>query len=197
MAYATLGDLRSYFGVNDQIDDEQLTIALSATETMINGYCGRSFSAAGTATTARVFAASDAGMVPVNDATTVATVETYDGDTWTAWTTDDYQCEPLNGVQFGLDWPTTHIRAVGDYAFPVTDRAWVRVTAAWGWTAVPDVVKQATLLQASRITKRRDSVLGFAGGPETGLIRVGRSIDGDVAQLLAPYRISTAQMGLA
>ena len=38
-------------------------------------------------------------------------------------------------------------------------------------------------------------ILGFAGGPETGLIRVGRALDGDVAQLLAPYRTGVAAVG--
>lgn len=195
MTYATLSDLRAYIGVDDQQDDAALVIALDATVPMIDGYCGRSFAAAGTATSARVYAADAADLVYIDDAATVSQVETYDGSAWTVWAADDWQGEPLNGRNLGMDWPTTRMRAVGDYAFPVTAKAWVRVTAAWGWTQTPQVVQQATLLQASRLFRRRDSVLGFAGGPETGLIRVGRALDGDVAQLLAPYRAGVAAVG--
>lgn len=195
MPYATLSDLRAYFGVDDQIDDANLVIALDATEVMVDTYCGRSFSTAGTAESTRVYSASDEHVVTIDDAATVTLVETYDGTTWTAWAADDWQGEPLNGVNLGQSWPTTTIRAIDDMLFPVRGAAWVRITATWGWPETPSVVKQAVLLQASRLAKRRDSVLGIAGGPETGLIRVGRAVDGDVAQLLAPYRTGALAVG--
>jgi hypothetical protein len=195
MPYANLSDLRTYFGVDDQIDDANLTIALDATATMVDTYCGRSFTTAGTAESTRVYAAADDYLVHIDDAATVTLVETYDGTAWQAWASDDWQGEPLNGVNLGQAWPTTAIRAIDERTFPVRNAAWVRVTGTWGWPDTPSVVKQAVLLQASRLAKRRDSVLGIAGGPETGLIRVGRAVDGDVAQLLAPYRTGALAVG--
>lgn len=201
MAYATLSDLRSYIGVTDQVDDVQLQIALNATESMIDAYCGRSFSPAGTAATARVYASHLHALVFVDDCTAVTLVETDpsgDGswtDTWAA--SGDWQAEPLNGVSEGLSVPYTQLRAVGDYLFPVSAKACVRVTARWGWGQTPNVIEQAVLLQAARLSKRRDSVTGVMGGPETGLIRVGRAIDADVAQLLAPYRKGATTVGIA
>ena len=50
------------------------------------------------------------------------------------------------------------------------------------------MVEQATIQHAIRTWKKLDAPLGFAGGPETGLLYVSRKIDGDVAQMLAPYR---------
>lgn len=64
-----------------------------------------------------------------------------------------------------------------------------KVTALWGWTAVPDTVKQATLIQASRFLKRRDAPFGVAGSPDLGNeLRLLRDVDVDVATALGPYR---------
>jgi hypothetical protein len=54
---------------------------------------------------------------------------------------------------------------------------------------VPTAVKQACVIQSSRIFKRLDSPLGVAGFGDMGAIRVGRYLDPDVEQLLMPYRI--------
>jgi hypothetical protein len=72
-------------------------------------------------------------------------------------------------------------------SFPVDSSiAAVRVTARWGWSAVPTAVKQATILLASRGFKRYDSALGVAGFGDLGAIRVSRT-DPDVTALLEPY----------
>ena len=54
---------------------------------------------------------------------------------------------------------------------------------------VEAAVKQATVIQSSRLFKRLDSPLGVAGFGDLGAIRVGRYLDPDVEQLLMPYRI--------
>jgi hypothetical protein len=64
----------------------------------------------------------------------------------------------------------------------------VRVTAKWGWPAVPYPINQACILQAARIYKRYDSPLGVAGFGDLGAIRVSRFLDPDVAQMVEPYR---------
>jgi hypothetical protein len=79
--------------------------------------------------------------------------------------------EPIEGIlRIGSSWP----RGIGQR---------VRVTARWGWPAIPDVVEQATLLQAGRLYKRKDSPQGVLANAEWGSIRVA-SIDPDVARLL-------------
>jgi len=54
---------------------------------------------------------------------------------------------------------------------------------------VPDSVKFACIIQASRLFKRLESPLGVAGVSDLGIMRVGSSIDGDVAQLINPFRL--------
>lgn len=195
MTYATLNELKGYLsiGTADVIDDAQLTDALSSACDLIDGYCGRSFATAGTATSDRVYAPSSSCYVPIDDAaevTAVATSSALDGDYDTAWDAADWQTEPLNGVIAGRSWPVTTIRAIGSQRFAVGSVASVQVTARFGWSAVPASVKQACLIQSARLFKRSGSPIGIAGGPETGLMRVTGSVDTDVQRLLLPYRVS-------
>ena len=86
--------------------------------------------------------------------------------------------------------PYTGIRAVGDYTWPVVDQqALCRITAVWGWAQVPTAIKQATIIQSSRLFKRLDSPLGVLGMGDLGQIRVSRYLDPDVEQLAMPFRI--------
>ena len=74
---------------------------------------------------------------------------------------------PRNATQVGR--PHTSVSFAGSScpAPPVTEDA-VKVTAVWGWPAVPTAIHQACLLQASRLLSRRDAPFGVAGSPEVG-----------------------------
>jgi hypothetical protein len=96
----------------------------------------------------------------------------------------------LNGRSDGIVSPYTTVRAVNNYLFPHYEgEALVSVTGVWGWAAVPVTIKQATVIQSSRIFKRLDSPLGVLSSPDLGFIRVGSRLDPDVAQLVDSYRI--------
>jgi hypothetical protein len=188
--YATLIDVKNALRITDALDDQMIETAIESASRMIDGYSARTFYNSGTAV--RNFAATDDLNCIIDDAISVTTVESTDeiGDTYIQWKLTDYQLEPLNARSDGLYMPYTGIRAVNDYTFPVVDQqALVRVTATWGWPAVPVAIKQATIIQASRLFKRLDSPLGVAGFGDMGAIRVGRYLDPDVEQLVMPYRI--------
>lgn len=188
--YATLTDVKNALRITDALDDSLLETAIESASRMIDGYTARTFYNAGTAT--RNYAATDALNLIIDDAISVTTVQSTDevGDTYTTWTANDFQLEPLNSRSDGLYMPYTGIRAVGDYTWPVVDQqALCRITAVWGWAQVPTAIKQATIIQASRLFKRLDSPLGVAGFGDMGAIRVGRYLDPDVEQLAMPFRI--------
>ena len=63
-----------------------------------------------------------------------------------------------------------------------------RVTADWGWPAVPDAIVEATLLLANRRFMRKDSPEGIAGWAAEGPVRVSR-FDPDIEDLVGPYVI--------
>lgn len=190
--YATLADVKSSLGISatDYNDDDRIEVALAAAEQMVDAYCGRTFDAAGTAATTRVYAAHDDDYLRIDDCTSITLVEAdlaADG-TWTSWATTDWQAEPLNGLQGGRSVPYNALRAIGSYEFPESSEALVRVTATWGWSDTPAPVITACRILAARYFKRDDSPMGIAGGPDTGLLYLSRNIDPDVAMLLAPFR---------
>lgn len=193
MAYATLVELRDWVGIPaaDTADDSKLTLALAAAEEQVNRFTGRQFTAE-TAGEVRYYTALDAGRVYVDPfATTtdlaVATDADGDGTYETTMTVDvGYRLAPYNAVAVGAPW--TSLVALSGHTFPTRDRG-VKVTARWGYGAVPSSVKQATLIQAAFLWARKDTRFGVAGSPEFGNeLRVESALDRTAQALLRPYR---------
>jgi len=189
-SYVALSELKSALGITSSTDDAFLTLAIGAAETAINDLCGRKFTADGSAS-ARTYRAQPYLCV-TDDVSTltglvVKTDTNGDGTFDQTWASSDYQVEPLNNLVKGRS--VNNLRAVGDYLFPVygDGLASVEVTANWGWPAVPDPIKQATLMMASRLYGRKASPMGVIGVGDFGPVRISRS-DPDVAHLLMDYR---------
>jgi hypothetical protein len=188
--YASLTQVKAALRITDSVDDTLLEMAIESASRLIDGYTYRYFYNAGTAV--RNFAAEDSYLVNIDDLVSISELKTTDeiGSEYTTWNATDYQLQPVNGKQDGLNIPYTSILAVDDKLFnTLGNQALVRITGVWGWSAVPIAVTQATVIQSSRIYKRLDSPLGVAGFGDLGAIRVGRSLDPDVEQLVMPYRI--------
>jgi hypothetical protein len=189
--YCTLADVKASLRISDTVDDALIEMAVESASRLIDTYCARTFYNMGTAT--RYFSAQDAYYCPINDIQSVTTLKTAvnsNGSFDVTWAVEDFQLEPLNGFADGVTMPYTGLRALWKYLFPtIGENALVQVTGVWGWASVPISVKQATVIQASRIFKRNDSPLGVAGFGDMGVLRVGRSLDPDVQQLIDPYRL--------
>jgi hypothetical protein len=183
-SYATLTLLKDALGITDTARDDLLNQALVTASRSADAHTGRRFYADTSASTrtwparGRVARDADGELLLVDDiaSTTDLVVETGDGTTWTA--ASGYWTDPDNALALGR--PITGIR------LNTEARGRVRVTARWGWPAVPDQVVQATLMQAARLFKRKDSPEGVMGSAEWGPIRVSR-IDPDVKALLASF----------
>lgn len=189
--YCTLADVKASLRISDTVDDALIEMAVESASRLIDTYCARTFYNMGTAT--RYFSAQDAYYCPINDIQSVTTLKTAvnsNGSFDVTWAAEDFQLEPLNGFADGVTMPYTGLRALWKYLFPtIGENALVQVTGVWGWASIPISVKQATVIQASRIFKRNDSPLGVAGFGDMGVLRVGRSLDPDVQQLIDPYRL--------
>ena len=193
--YCTLAQVKAALRISDATDDTLIEGSVEAASRLIDGYCMRNFYSVGTAT--RLFTAPDPLYCPIDDiagtAITIQTSTQANGTFDVTFATTDYQLEPLNANLDGIPWAFDRIRAVGDYAFPMVsanfgEQALVKVTAVFGWPAVPAAIAQATILQASRHFKRYDSPLGVAGFGDFGVVRVSRFLDADVQMLVEPYR---------
>lgn len=188
--YASLADVKAALRITDSVDDSLLEMAIESASRLIDGYAYRYFYNAGTAT--RDFVAEDSYLTIIDDLISISELKTTDeiGSDYVTWSASDYQLRPVNGKMDGLSVPYTSILSTDDLLFnKLGEQALVRVTGVWGWAAVPIAIKQATVIQASRIYKRLDSPLGVAGFGDLGAIRVGRALDPDVEQLVMPYRI--------
>jgi hypothetical protein len=192
-AYTTLNDVKAGLRIPtaDTVDDLMLTSAINAASRQIDGACDRVFFSQ---TASRVYVPESSILCEIDDATAITKVETSSGDGFTVEIpATDYQLEPLNNRSGGQTVPATRIRATGAFLFPVfsqrsvnLDEATVRVTGTFGFTPVPDAIKQAALLLSIRIFKRLDSPLAVAGFGDMGVIRVGRT-DPDVMAMLSPF----------
>lgn len=191
MAYVSLADLKGFVGITDTVDDVTLQRALDASEEQVNAYTGRRFTADGAAVV-RYYDALDAGTVaidPLSSTTDLAVAVDRDGDGIfeTTLTVDtNFRLAPYNASVLAAPW--TSLVALTGTSFPAGPRR-IRVTGRWGYPAVPASIKQATLIQASRLWKRKESPFGVAGSPEFGNeLRLLAALDPDVQALLHPYR---------
>ena len=191
-AYCSLADVKAALRLTDTLDDALLESSINSACRMIDQYCNRYFYSS-SAGEVRYYKANDGFTCWIDDAQSITTVETSSTDPLifdTTWGAEDYQLLPANRNANGGYYPITGITATDNYLFPVwADIALVKVTGQFGWSAVPDPIKFASIIQASRLFKRLESPLGVAGVSDIGIMRVGANIDGDVAQLCNPFRL--------
>lgn len=198
--YATLAELQAYLpsGTSDLVT--QLSDSLATASRSIDKATGRRFWA-DTAATSRLFYPNPDrwSRTLVDDfyTTTGLIVEvdaSGDGVFETTYTSADYELSPLNGVVDGEDgWPYYRIRPVNWTWTCNPLRASLRVTAKWGWTAVPSAVKTACVILATEALKlAREAPFGVAGFGVDGLVRVRENPR--VRDMLAPYTRSPVNL---
>jgi hypothetical protein len=191
-AYCTLADVKAALRITDTIDDALLENSINSASRMIDQYCNRYFYST-SANEVRYYQANDGFICWIDDAQSISEIKTSSTDPLifdTTWDAGDYQVLPANRWANGAYYPITGITATDNYLFPVwADMALVKVTGQFGWASVPEPIKFACIIQASRLFKRLESPLGVAGVSDIGIMRVGANIDGDVAQLINPFRL--------
>lgn len=190
-AYCTLQDVKNALAIDDPQDDLAIEAAIMSASRMIDDYTGRFFYKDGTQASpvARYYTAKDWWTCNVDDITyisQIATDDNFDQTYSTVWSTSDYMVEPVNNPRRG--WPWTRILAIGAYIYPYNLPQSVKVTGAWGWSSIPEEIKMAAKLQASRFFIRRQSPFGIAGSPEIGTVRLSSRLDPDVELLIKPFR---------
>lgn len=184
--YVSDEELRVYVDVGDLDDDAQIGLAIATGSRDIDEMANRQFGKVDTPV-ARLYEAWPdydrcAWVVTIDDLqTTSGLVVSVDGTTVTA---PGFRLEPVNAAPDGRPW-TRLVFLDAAEARPTGASAEVSITATWGWTAVPEPVKQATSLQANRLLKRRHAPFGVAGSPELGSeLRLLAKVDPDAAVAL-------------
>lgn len=171
MAYADLAALSLRLGFSDNFDDTLLSGALTVAERTIDRWCRRTFTVDANVTTRTYLPWRD--EVVVDDISTTSGLIVKDDGATIANT--DLVLDPPNGV--GVDgrtgWPYWRIRTDdGSWWHIDGNRRTVEVTAKFGWAAVPDSIREATLILASDLFHAKDTRLGVAGWGDLGLLRI-------------------------
>lgn len=193
--YVSLVEARSYATRSTETaDDVELALAVTAASRAVDRHTNRQFGVVAVAEERLYRARWDRRrcrwLVEIDDLMddTGADPTVVDEDGTVLGTIDSYTLEPRNAAARGRPWTLLVVRP--DSA---TKPAWheetrVAMTRLWGWTAVPDPVKQGTLLQMNRFVSRRTSPYGIAGSPDVGSeLRLLARLDPDVAVTLGPY----------
>jgi hypothetical protein len=195
--YASLAELRAFARITDVTDtgdDVFLSMALEAASRAVDEATDRQFGSLSSAA-ARYYTATFDPVVgrwriPIDDLMDVTGLVVKADMDWNdvyETTITDYRLWPLEAAGLGRPWNTI---VFGPFAALAYTAGAFEVTAKWGWSAVPDTIKNATLLQASRFYKRRDSPYGIAGSPDMGNeLRLLAKLDPDVAVMVQPFRL--------
>lgn len=180
--YVTDADLKAFMRIGDTVDDVEIALAIATASRAVDDHCNRQFGVVAVAEqrlyTARPDHERGWWVVGIDDLQTVTDLAVVITDVGTS---TDFVKEPVNAAAKGRPWTRLAIDATSSVV-PTGEPHEVAATGRWGWTAVPTVVKQATLLQASRFMVRRDSPYGIAGSPDQGSeLRLLARLDPDVA----------------
>jgi hypothetical protein len=179
--YVTAAELKAYLRIGDTVDDAQVALAISASSRAIDRHTNRQFGSV--AAEERTYPVRwdrrrCRYVVEIDDLMSTAGLEV----AGVAFDATLHLLEPRNAAQLGRPWELLVMASD-----PGTDGV-ALLEAPWGWTTTPTPVKQASLLQGSRVMARRESPFGVAGSPELGSeLRLLARVDPDVAVALGPY----------
>ena len=204
--YCTQNELKSFVGIptTDTADDSLLDDAINAASRQIDAFCGRIFYAEGSAS-ARKFFTDDLYRLRVDDiSTTDGLIVKYDDDDDGAFevtvSASEFQLLPINGVVGGITGNPFYIIELisdGSNEWPLdysSNRPRAEITAKWGYAAVPEQIRQATLMLASELFAMRNAPLGVAGVGDFGVVNIQQNRE--ITRMIAPFRKGTV-LGVA
>ena len=193
--YCTLAELKTYLGLSGSGQDDNLENAIEGASREIDQYTGRIFYQTDSQDnfyTPTNFFIQEVADISSASGLVVKLDTTDDGTHDTTLTKDtDFALLPVN-VSNALDQyqPFTHIQILDNRSSERFDPDIfnnIKVTAQFGFSSVPDAIKQATFLQATRLFKRKDSPFSVYGNPETGTGELFNKFDPDALKLIKGY----------
>jgi len=187
----------NYAGVTVTLDGLRIDAwrnAITVASRWVEKHTGRQFhetdTGASPTPSARYFEATGdfVNITDCQSVTAVATDTADDGTYSTTLTASQYQLLPVGGWDDLLgSSPYTKIKQLSWGVWPCTVRERpVKVTGLWGWTAVPDDVKQATALLTQDLLKDPESRFGGLTIATDGIV-LGSRVPARTIALLAPY----------
>jgi hypothetical protein len=191
--YCTLAEMKSKYLLDLSVAtyDAMIEKTINAVSRKIDNHCGRHFYQV---TETRYFTPERgrSGIISIDDVYTTSgfllyTDDGQDGTYENTWATTDYSLLPTNATTKSLPYTSIEVKTLGAYRFPY-GRASVKVTASFGWSAIPDPVQVACLMHSNRIVKRFLTPLGESATSALGTMKLSiPSFDPDILNLLEDY----------
>lgn len=189
--YCTLAEIKAVDVLNLTNTDHDVILesVIEGVSRAIDNYCARRFY---NAVETRYYTSEFNGTLYVDDIATASgltiyTDEGHDGTYENTWTATDYELKPYNATLNGEPITSIEVTALGTYRFP-RGRKGVKITATFGYPAVPAPINRACVLQATRLFKRYITPLGVSAASAVGEIKLSiPALDPDVTMLLRPY----------
>lgn len=190
--YCTTDQIREHLGdTGTKIDIDLLERAVTSASRAVDSFTGRRFWQ-DSAVKVRYFRPESPLIAMVDDISTttgliIATDSGADYSWSDVWASTDYDLEPDNADQDESSYAWWRVRAVGNFAFTRwNNRRTVKITAKFGWSAIPADVEYASILKSTSLFRRKDAPFGVAGFGDFGPVRISRK-DSDVVDLLNPF----------
>jgi hypothetical protein len=192
--YCTVGELKNRIwpdgATPDTESDAILQSIITAVSRAIDTMCGRRFYTTTADETRYLTAKDNEYLFPPLDIVSVTSFAVdYDGGRTysTSLDTGDYDLLPANAALDSKPYSYIRVAPLGTEHFP-THESGVKIVGKFGWSSAPAGVKEACLLQAQRIWKRKDAIFGIISNPVGGEMRLLEKLDPDVQLLLWTYR---------
>ena len=200
--YVDKDDLKAYIGLTGTAQDNNIDTAIDSACRLIDSICGRKFSQ-DESVVVKTFTPKSSIYLDTPDisTTTGLIVKTDDNDDGTFETTltlnTDYIVEPTNPRVIKITGGTTYYEPYNKITildtrsserFDPSIKNNIEITAKWGYSAVPEDIKTATLIQALRYFKRKDTPFNTYGDINTGVSELFSRLDPDVQTILKGHK---------
>ena len=137
-----------------------------------------------------------------DDLLSITTLKTDDDDDGTyeqTWATTDYHLKPDNAALDGKPYRAIEVADTSQLSLPVAVQKGVEIVGSFGYSAgvstlAPAAIKQACLLLANRLWRRKDTVFGTAGTAALSVTEVTSGIVGD-ADIMALLKTAYSRRG--
>ena len=200
--YVDKTTFKAYIGLSGTAQDDNIDTAIDSACRLIDKICGRRFYQ-DEEVVAKVFTPNNSLYLDTPDisTTTGLIVKLDDNDDGTYEKTltinTDFIVEPSNprliketGGQSYYE-PYNKITILDTRSserFDPTIKNNIQITAKWGFSFVPEAITTATLIQALRYFKRKDTPFNTYGDVNTGVSELFSKIDPDVQTLLKGHK---------
>jgi len=200
--YVDKDDLKAYIGLTGTAQDNNIDTAIDSACRLIDSICGRKFSQ-DESVVVKTFTPKSSIYLDTPDisSTTGLIVKLDDNDDGTFETTltlnTDYIVEPTNPRVIKITGGTTYYEPYNKITildtrsserFDPSIKNNIEITAKWGYSAVPEDIKTATLIQALRYFKRKDTPFNTYGDINTGVSELFSRLDPDVQTILKGHK---------